>query len=231
MKSEFNYRELFSVQIKSRTSHVKSFAPSQHQHQPITALNNVEDKTVVLRKRIVKLATTVHEASRLLAQDLTFLVVKSRWAALTKDSNHKPPLRSPSVALCPNSLSPILGTLTSQFGELVAKCDAQFAAYEVGMLYTSLLPKSEKSLGGIFYSPPTISKMLVSLADDAKANWSCHRFLEPSCGGGVILTAIAERCQRQSKIGPKGSAKCCHFGVGIISLQMSASIRAAALVI
>ena len=38
-------------------------------------------------------------------------------------------------------------------------------------------------------------------------------------------------CQRQSKIGPKGSAKCCHFGVGIISLQMSASIRAAALVI
>ena len=38
-------------------------------------------------------------------------------------------------------------------------------------------------------------------------------------------------CQRQSKSEPKGSAKCCHFGVGIISLQMSASIRAAALVI
>ena len=38
-------------------------------------------------------------------------------------------------------------------------------------------------------------------------------------------------CQRQSKSGPKGSAKCCHFGVGIISFQMSASIRAAALVI
>ena len=38
-------------------------------------------------------------------------------------------------------------------------------------------------------------------------------------------------CQRQSKSGPKGSVKCCHFGVGIISFQMSASIRAAALVI
>jgi exodeoxyribonuclease-1 len=26
------------------------------------------------------------------------------------------------------------------------------------------------------------------------------------------------RCQRQSKSEPKGSAKCCHFGVGIISV-------------
>ena len=38
-------------------------------------------------------------------------------------------------------------------------------------------------------------------------------------------------CQRQSKSEPKGSAKCCHFGVGIISVQTSASIRASALVI
>ena len=35
-KSEFNYRGIFCVQIKSRTSHVKNFAPSQH--QPVTAL-------------------------------------------------------------------------------------------------------------------------------------------------------------------------------------------------
>ena len=38
-------------------------------------------------------------------------------------------------------------------------------------------------------------------------------------------------CQRQSKSEPKGSAKCCHFGFGIISVKTSASIRAAALVI
>ena len=38
-------------------------------------------------------------------------------------------------------------------------------------------------------------------------------------------------CQRQSKSEPKGSVKCCHFGVGIIGFQTSASIRAAALVI
>ena len=38
-------------------------------------------------------------------------------------------------------------------------------------------------------------------------------------------------CQRQSKSEPKGSAKCCHFGFGIIRVKTSASIRAAALVI
>ncbi|WP_238939759.1 IS6 family transposase, partial [Marivita cryptomonadis] len=37
-------------------------------------------------------------------------------------------------------------------------------------------------------------------------------------------------CQRQSKSEPKGIAKCCHFGFGIISVKTSASIRAAALV-
>jgi anti-sigma factor RsiW len=77
---------------------VKCFAPSQH--QPITALNNPEDKAVTLRKRIVKLATTIHEVSRLLAQDLPFLVVISRWAALTN--------RLCGLILCPNSLPPIL---------------------------------------------------------------------------------------------------------------------------
>jgi hypothetical protein len=29
---------------------------------------------------------------------------------------------------------------------------------------------------------------------------------------------LLARCQRQSKSEPKGSAKCCHFGVGIISV-------------
>ena len=35
----------------------------------------------------------------------------------------------------------------------------------------------------------------------------CHSVMKWSCG-----------CQRQSKSEPKGSAKCCHFGVGIISI-------------
>ena len=42
-------------------------------------------------------------------------------------------------------------------------------------------------------------------------------------GGGSV-------CQRQSKIEPKGIAKCCHFGVGMIAAQARVSIRAAALV-
>ncbi|GLT12170.1 hypothetical protein GCM10007928_44030 [Sulfitobacter porphyrae] len=39
------------------------------------------------------------------------------------------------------------------------------------------------------------------------------------------------KCQRQSKIGPKGSAKCCHFEGGVMSVRSRASIRATALVI
>ena len=47
----------------------------------------------------------------------------------------------------------------------------------------------------------------------------------------AMIDEISFACQRQSKSEPKGSAKCCHFGFGIIRVKTSASIRAAALVI
>ena len=142
---------------------------------------------------IVKMSTAAHEPSRRLAQTLTSLAVKNRWALLTKDLHHSPPLRCPPVVVCPNVLSANMSDLAAQFGEVVANCNAQFAAYQTGMLYSSLLPKFERSADGVFYSPPAISDMLLALANDAKANWTHHRFLEPSCGAGVVLTAIAER--------------------------------------
>ncbi|WP_295512943.1 HsdM family class I SAM-dependent methyltransferase [uncultured Sulfitobacter sp.] len=172
---------------------MKNFDPSNANSKPITAHSNYEGKSVSLRKLIVKMSTAAHEPSRLLAQTLTSLAVKNRWAVLTRDLHHSPPLRCPPVVVCPKVLSANLSDLVAQFGEVVANCNAQFAAYQIGMLYSSLLPKSAKSLGGIFYSPPAISDMLLALANDAKADWTRHRFLEPSCGGGVILTAIAER--------------------------------------
>ena len=46
----------------------------------------------------------------------------------------------------------------------------------------------------------------------------------------MICRVAADTCQRQSKSEPKGSAKCCHFGVGMIAAQACASIRATALV-
>ena len=49
--------------------------------------------------------------------------------------------------------------------------------------------------------------------------------------GVEVKASEVNGCQRQSKSEPKGSAKCCHFGFGIISVKTSASIRAAALVI
>jgi hypothetical protein len=48
----------------------------------------------------------------------------------------------------------------------------------------------------------------------------------------MIDTALPlqKNCQRQSKSEPKGSAKCCHFGVSKIAASTCASIRATALV-
>lgn len=172
---------------------MKNFDLTNTNSEQITVPANYEDKATALRKRIVKLATTAHEPSRPLAQILTSVAVRSRWAALTRGLDYRPLLRCPPVVTCPNAQSASLNDLAAQFGEVVANCNPQSAAYQIGMLYSSLLPTVVRSAGGIFYSPPAIAEMILALANDANADWTRHCFLEPSCGGGVILTAIAER--------------------------------------
>jgi nucleotidyltransferase/DNA polymerase involved in DNA repair len=72
----------------------------------------------------------------------------------------------------------------------------------------------------------------VARSDEAKAlgikmGEPLHLLRDKIAAHGVKVFCF----QRQSKIGSKGSAKHCHFGAMIISVQTSASIRAAALII
>jgi hypothetical protein len=70
--------------------------------------------------------------------------------------------------------------------------------------------------------------MFWAVDEETKAELRCHKFIEnfrpemmnePTSADGrqVILVLDGQQCQRQSKSEPKGSAKCCHFGVGMIA--------------
>ena len=113
---------------------MRNFDPSNANSEQITAQSNYEGKAVFLRKLIVKMSTAAHEQSRPLAQTLASQAVKNRWDALTRDLHHSPSLRCPPLIMCPNVLSASLSDLAAQFGEVIANCNAQFAAYQIGML-------------------------------------------------------------------------------------------------
>jgi adenine-specific DNA-methyltransferase len=70
------------------------------------------------------------------------------------------------------------------------------AAYAIGNFYTTLLPEAFRAQHGIFYTPPALVERLLVLADESGIDWKTARVLDPACGGGAFLIAVAERMLR-----------------------------------
>ncbi len=70
------------------------------------------------------------------------------------------------------------------------------AAYAIGSLYTTLLPEPFRSRHGIFYTPPALVECLLVMAEEAGVDWRTARVLDPACGGGAFLIAVAARMSR-----------------------------------
>ncbi len=90
-------------------------------------------------------------------------------------------------------LQPAVEALADSLGETVAKLvDVEAAAYEIGLIYTGMLPIDHRSLHGIYYTPPALTARLIHLASQAGVDWSTARCLDPTSGGGAFLTPIAQ---------------------------------------
>jgi len=69
------------------------------------------------------------------------------------------------------------------------------AAYFIGTIYTAALPDAYRAAHGIFYTPPDLLEHLLVMAEEAGVVWSDCRTLDPACGGGAFLVAVALRMQ------------------------------------
>lgn len=65
------------------------------------------------------------------------------------------------------------------------------AGFQIGRLYSSLLPPSFRSEFGVFYTPPCLTQRLLDLAEHAGVQWGRDKILDPACGGGAFLAPIA----------------------------------------
>lgn len=69
------------------------------------------------------------------------------------------------------------------------------ASFEIGRLFTSLLPTDYRSQHGIYFTPPALTTRLLDLSESVGIRWRDAHVLDPACGGGAFLApVIARKC-------------------------------------
>src|SRR5437588_11796839 len=88
------------------------------------------------------------------ARAFGFRTAAAWWQALTSKARHTQPLRElfPPIDLV--ELAAEDGRLADQRGNALAAFDADTAAHQIGLAYTSMLPREHRSAHGIYYTPP-----------------------------------------------------------------------------
>lgn len=83
-------------------------------------------------------------------------------------------------------------SLARDMGNAAGAIEPLAAAYLISGTYTAMLPDECRSRLGAYYTPPPLAERLVSMATEAGVNWTTCRILDPACGGGAFLSAVAQ---------------------------------------
>lgn len=140
------------------------------------------------------MATTFPPGTQLaLARAFGVRLIEAWWRGLTEGHTVPSELRAPIAAFEVSELSTSATLLAEQIGLAAAKFDAETAAYQIGLTYTSMLPVEHRGEFGIFYTPPALTARLIDQVTSANVDWAKCRVLDPACGGGAFLAPIAQR--------------------------------------
>ena len=144
------------------------------------------------RAMVRAMADTLPDAERQrLAQAFGQKLVSGWWAACCLKRKAPLKLRSPPQALEPYPLNETLGGVADTAGRRAGQLEPEIAAYQIGLIYTSLLPPAFRSENGIYYTPPVLTQRLIKLASETGVDWKSCRVLDPACGGGAFLAPVA----------------------------------------
>jgi adenine-specific DNA-methyltransferase len=141
----------------------------------------------------IALAATLAEANRLdFARQFLELVVTAYWAILYPDEAI-PDLRLQLRASEGAALTADARSVAHRIAAGLASLPLPAAADTIGMLYATLLPQAYKAQYGIYYTPPALVGCLLAMAEDAGIDWRTVQVLDPACGAGAFLIAVADR--------------------------------------
>lgn len=83
--------------------------------------------------------------------------------------------------------------LARTIGQESARLPQDFACHQIGTTYTLLVASATRSKLGMYYTPPALSGRLLAMAEEAGVSWKTASVLDPACGAGAFLLAVALR--------------------------------------
>jgi adenine-specific DNA-methyltransferase len=126
-----------------------------------------------------------------LARTLTTAIISVYWDRVQQEAQERLPLRDQFVIQRTIQLPRSARALARSMGEAASTLDPLAAAYLISVIYTAMLPDDLRSKLGAYYTPPPLAQRLVAMATRAGVNWDTCRVLDPACGGGAFLSAVA----------------------------------------
>lgn len=133
------------------------------------------------------------EARRLCAQ-----VLAAYWRAIQRGSAKQWKLRA-----CPGGagehaagLDGTVREACDALGRALATLPPTESGYELGTTYAGLIPVEMRAKYGVYYTPPAVAERLLDLVEEEGVDWCRVSVLDPACGGGAFVAAVAERVRR-----------------------------------
>jgi adenine-specific DNA-methyltransferase len=125
------------------------------------------------------------------ARAFTTATIKTYWSKIQEGASYAFALPRffavQQAAELPNTALSLADTM----GEAASVLDPLAASYLISVTYTAMLPDEMRSRLGAYYTPPPLAERLVAMATSAGVNWKTCRVLDPACGGGAFLSAVA----------------------------------------
>lgn len=127
------------------------------------------------------------------ARSVAYSVTEAVWRCLAdlnfSDANIRPLFDELEVSPLPCCFLELI----ADFAEKASVSPPIWVAYEIGQIYSSLLPQKNRKLAGLHFTPPQVAKEIVRCATQQNPIHESARILEPSAGGGVLLLAALNR--------------------------------------
>lgn len=125
------------------------------------------------------------------ARTFTTAILETYWSKIQESAACTFLLPGLFVVQKTTNLPVTARTLASTMGEAANALEPLAAAYLISATYTAMLPDDTRSRLGAYYTPPPLAERLVTMATRAGVNWETCRVLDPACGGGAFLSAVA----------------------------------------
>ena len=127
------------------------------------------------------------------AEILVETIATAYWQKLNSEKGCSFLLNSYASKKLLETLSGSANQIATQIGHKLSDFEVESAAYQLGNIYTSLLPPSYRSRLGVFYTPPALANRLLDQAERCGVDWGSAKILDPASGGGSFLVSAIIR--------------------------------------